>query len=173
MVDSSAEGTRQPQRGWSSLDGSCRRSMNSCAASMARMPHIRRCYRYTHTLDSSKQLCYSRLKWCWHQLKSCSQYSVHAAGIWVMFDFRCAVILQIESQLSYNQWVQISGAQEKTLYCKLCPLIHKQPLRTIESLEKQKKLHGNDKGSAKHRHFSLIVRILYKLHYSTATIPTK
>lgn len=145
-VDSFAEGTRRPQRGWSSSDGNCRHSMNSCAASMARTPHIRKCYRYAHTaartcthswfqqtagLQQIKVM--PKLGWrdffLWHQLKSWSQDSVHAAGVSDVWFRMCCNnadrIWTVSQPLG-----QFSGAQEKarmTLPCKLCPLIHEQP----------------------------------------------
>lgn len=148
MADSFAEGTRRPQRGWSSLGGSCRRSMNSCAASMARTPHIRRCYRYAHatarahTLDSNRQLLLHQIKvmpklgwrdfFCWHHLKSWLQHSVHA-GVW--FRMCC----NNADSLCCLTTGGFSSAHEKaqmTLYRKLCPLIHKQPLWEQKSLWK-------------------------------------
>lgn len=110
-VDSFVEGTMQPQRRWYSLDGSCRRSTNSCAASTARTPRTRRCYRYTHITAHAhmpklhKQLCYSRLQreadlgWrdfsCWQQFKVLMVLICTTAGNGPISDFRCAVINHI------------------------------------------------------------------------------
>lgn len=148
MADSFAAGTRQPQRGWSSLGGSCRRSMNSCAASMARTPHIRRCYRYAHTtarahtLDSNRQLLLQQIKlmpelgwtdiFCWHHLKSWLQHSVHA-DVWFRM---CCNNADSCCCLTTSGFSSAHEKAQMTLYSKLCPLIHKQPLWEQKSLWK-------------------------------------